>query len=510
VAEPANVQRMRDGLPENGDVIASKFRIEHLLGRGGMGSVYAVTHLVTGKTLALKCLLPQLSGDASAVERFMREAQAVGRIQHRHVIDIFDVMEDGGLCFIVMPYLEGHTLTELLHGGTMTLDQALLTLVRVMEGVAAAHAAGIVHRDLKPCNILVCRGMDGRFDDPRVLDFGISRVLEEGTARLTASGAALGTPSYMALEQLVGDHTTDARADIFSMAVILYEVLAGKLPHVAQNAAGLALERQTNIPNDLALLRPDLPGEVTHTIMRALSTDRALRPVSMQAWADSLRPFVRELGEATVKTNLREGCSLAVTRTCGRIVVDGRAPTTPAASHRLRVAQLPLDQAFDAPSNTHQDRLAAGLLESGRPAPTSLSAATRIGALASILGIGAALTWATLGSRPTREARAKGRAEQTQVVDAAVLGALTPTVARDAEVAVPSEASIEGGPATQGTPQPAPSVKPAVVRPRLQARRATVERDAAVSPILMPVPTSQDAQPKVAPPTPEGLRPEDF
>lgn len=487
---------MRDGLPEHGDIIANKFRVERLLGRGGMGSVYAVTHLVTGKLLALKCLLPQLSHDAAAVARFMREAQAVGKIQHRHVVDIFDVMEDDGLCFIVMPYLDGPTLTELLRDGHMTLEQALIILIRAMEGVAAAHAAGVVHRDLKPCNIVVCRGMEGRFDDPRVLDFGISRVLADGTERLTASGAALGTPSYMALEQLVGDPSTDARADIFAMGVILYEAFTGKLPHVAQNAAALALERQTNPPTDLSILRPDLPDALSRTIMRALATKRELRPSSMLELADALRPFVRQLSESKLETKLREGNQLAVTRMLGGAQVDEHAPTTPASAINLRTT-----------SDTRDALVAAGLLESSRPSAAPARAA-RASAVLGLIALTATLLWLSIGGKDLTEADAAPRSSRNERQDAAVVGSTAAPVVEPTDAGrLESNTEIAAPPRSESKQLPRRRPTAAKVSSSVSPSDAPSVETAA--PLLKP-----DAQAplraKSAPPTPDGLRPEDF
>jgi serine/threonine protein kinase len=150
---------MLDGLPEPGDVIAAKYLVERVLGRGGMGTVFGVIHRETGKRLALKCLLPSYVNNPSVVERFIREAKAVGRIQHRHVIDIFDQGRDGGVLYMVLPLLEGKPLSELLHDEHLTLEEALVILVRAMEGVASANALGVLHRDLKPSNIFVCLGV---------------------------------------------------------------------------------------------------------------------------------------------------------------------------------------------------------------------------------------------------------------------------------------------------------------------------------------------------------------
>jgi serine/threonine protein kinase len=285
-----------DGIPESGELLAEKYLVERVLGRGGMGTVFAVSHVVTGKRLALKCLLPRLSHDGANVERFMREARAVGRVQHRHVIDVFDVGRAGDTPFLVMPLLEGKPLDVLFDDDQLTLEQALVILIRAMEGVSAAHAQGIVHRDLKPSNIFVCVGIEGQLDDPRVLDFGISKLEEEQPSRLTKSGAAIGTPNYMALEQLTGRPDVDQRADVYAMGVILYEAISGKLPNVAENLAGLAIERMYGTAVHLRVLRPDLPSGLADVVMRALARDPEDRFATMQEFASELRAFVAVRG----------------------------------------------------------------------------------------------------------------------------------------------------------------------------------------------------------------------
>lgn len=291
---------MQGGLPEPGDIIAEKYVVERMLGRGGMGAVYAVVHRTTGKRLALKSLLPAYLDDAHVVERFLREARAAGRIQHRHVIDVFDAGRDHNVLYIVMPLLQGKPLSELLHDEKLTLEEALVIMVRAMEGVAAAHDLGIVHRDLKPGNIFVCVGVSGRLDDPRVLDFGISKLDDEATTSLTRSGMAVGTPHYMALEQLTGQRDLDHRVDVYALGVILYEAMVGKPPYTADNIAALAIKLLHSPPRKLAQLRPDLPEGLSDVVMRALAVDREERFSSVRALITALLPFVPQSAGLTM------------------------------------------------------------------------------------------------------------------------------------------------------------------------------------------------------------------
>jgi eukaryotic-like serine/threonine-protein kinase len=291
---------MRDGLPESGDVIAEKYVVDHVLGRGGMGTVYAVTHVLTGKRLALKCLLPSYLNNPSVVERFLREARTAGRIQHRHVIDVFDAGREGDVLYIIMPLLEGRPLADLLHDERLTLEELLVILVRAMEGVAAAHDEGILHRDLKPGNIFVCLGISGRLDDPRVLDFGISKLQDEAHASLTRSGTAVGTPYYMPIEQLTGQRDLDQRVDVYALGVIMYEAIAGRPPHRADNVAALALQLMHSPPRHLTQLRPDLPAGLADVVMRALERERELRFPSIRALIEALIPFIPQSAGLTM------------------------------------------------------------------------------------------------------------------------------------------------------------------------------------------------------------------
>jgi serine/threonine protein kinase len=318
------------GLPQPGDVVAGKYIVERFLGRGGMGAVYVVNHRLTGKKLALKCLLPEHLEHADIVERFMREAQAAGRIQNRHVVDVFDVGHDESLLYIVMEYLEGKPFSELLHDAALTLEETLGILVRAMEGVAAAHAQGTVHRDLKPDNIFVCVGTSGRLDDPRVLDFGISKVDDDAGRALTRSGVAMGTPYYMSLEQMSGQRDLDVRVDVYAMGVILYEAISGQPPHMADSVSALAIRMLTTPAVHLGQIRPDLPSGLADVVMTALARDREHRYPTMQALIDAIRPFVPQGAGLLVPEG--KGRPLRTPRSSAspvRTVLPAGAPTTP-------------------------------------------------------------------------------------------------------------------------------------------------------------------------------------
>jgi serine/threonine-protein kinase len=297
---------MARALPQPGEIIAEKYLVTGLIGRGGMGAVYVVEHRITGKRLAVKCLLPEHTEHPDLVERFLREAQAAGRIQHRYVVDVFDVGQDGELLYIVMELIDGKQLNDVLRESPLPAEEVLVVLLRAMEGVAAAHAEGIVHRDLKPENILVCRGPSGKQDDPRVLDFGISKLEEDARSPLTKSGMMMGTPYYMSFEQINSQRDLDQRVDVYAMGVILYEALSGRVPYLAESVGALAVRMMSGPPASLAELRPDLAPQLVDVVMRAIAKERDERYPTMQALIEALTPFAAvESGHTPARGSLR-------------------------------------------------------------------------------------------------------------------------------------------------------------------------------------------------------------
>jgi serine/threonine-protein kinase len=334
---------MQSCLPQPGALVAEKYVIARQIGRGGMGAVYIVEHRITGKKLALKCLLPEHVEHPEFVERFLREAQAAGRIEHRNVVDVFDVGQDGQLIYIVMELLDGKPLSELLRAGQLTLEETLQILLRAMNGVAAAHAVGIVHRDLKPDNIFVCVGQSGRLDDPRVLDFGISKLEDDVSKPLTKSGVMLGTPYYMAFEQINSQRDLDQRVDIYAMGVILYEAMAGQLPYVAESVGALAIRMMSGPPVPLSQLRPELPEGLAGVVMRSVARDRDQRFPTMQGLIEALKPYAST--GASLFPNKGPGTPLGSALRSSR-AIDATLPAMPSlnpASGGESSARLKLD-----------------------------------------------------------------------------------------------------------------------------------------------------------------------
>jgi serine/threonine protein kinase len=282
-----------------GATIAGRFRLERALGEGGMGLVWAAVHTITRKPVALKFLKRSASAAPGAVERFLREARAACAVRHPSIVDVHDVflLEDGSPV-MVMDLLTGETFADrLAGGGAMPLADVASIMVHVCAAVACAHALGIVHRDLKPENIFLARTYRGM--EVKVLDFGIAKLTSfEGdaahTGGTTGTGDILGTPFYMAPEQLFGEKDVDHRADIWALGIILYEALVGTLPTRADNIGQIVKIVTTSGIPPIGERVPDLPAPVVELVTRMLSRDRAQRPADVGEVLSTLSAYTDE------------------------------------------------------------------------------------------------------------------------------------------------------------------------------------------------------------------------
>jgi serine/threonine-protein kinase len=282
-----------------GDVIAGKFQVERVLGEGGMGYVVAARHLQLGQTVALKFMREEVC-TAEYKSRFLREARNTVRLKSKHVSRVLDVGAlDGGTPYMVMEYLEGTDLSALLQQrGQFPVAEACEYVIQACEAIAEAHGHGIVHRDLKPANLFLTRGTGG---EPvvKVLDFGVSKLVDiEADTKaggrhdsvVTKVSDLLGSPTYMAPEQVVSARDADAKSDVWSLGVILYRLIGGKAPFTGSSLGDLIQNIMYGpIPN-LRELRPDLPAGFEQLIWRCLARPREQRPDVIEL-ARQLSPF---------------------------------------------------------------------------------------------------------------------------------------------------------------------------------------------------------------------------
>ena len=276
-----------------GDVLAGRYRIEKVLGEGGMGVVLAAQHLVLGERVAVKLLLPEAAKIEGVVARFQREARAASRVQSEHVARVMDVgMLDESTPYLVMEYVEGRDLAaELEARGPLPIEETVGYVLQAMVGVAEAHALGIVHRDLKPSNLFLARLPNGR-RLVKVLDFGIAKDKSEADKKdLTSTFSALGSAAYMSPEQLRMAKSVDARTDVWAFGVVLFELLTARLPFDGESITALAAAITADPPNRLRSFRPDAPAELEAVILRCLEKDREQRTRSLADLARALAPF---------------------------------------------------------------------------------------------------------------------------------------------------------------------------------------------------------------------------
>ena len=276
-----------------GAIIADRYHVIGKLGAGGMGQVYLAEHVKMGRRSALKVMNPALVKDADAISRFNREAANASRINHPHVADVYDFGETSdGIIYLAMELVEGPPLTKLIEGeGPLSPSRAATIVRQAAEALAVAHDMGIVHRDLKPDNIMIARNRDGS-DCAKIVDFGIAKAADNAAQKVTKTGLVIGTPEYMSPEQLAGD-TLDGRSDIYSLALVAFNMLTGKLPFPAETAQESMIMRLTEQPRKLAEMRPDVPW--TEPVQAAL--DRALQRDVNARYASAIE-FGRELSSA--------------------------------------------------------------------------------------------------------------------------------------------------------------------------------------------------------------------
>ena len=296
---PNDGQTLRSSGPTQslvGQVLADRYHIVKKLGEGGMGQVYLAEHVKMGRRSAIKVMNPSMAHDPEAVARFNREAANASRISDAHVCAIYDFGETpDGLIYLAMEFVEGEPLTELLaREGALPVARAADICIQVASALQAAHDLDIVHRDLKPDNIMLTRGRDGA-DAVKVVDFGLAKAVrsEGGTQKVTRTGLVVGTPEFLSPEQLSGDQL-DGRSDVYSLGLVLFNMLTGTLPFPADSVQEAMIKRLTDEPAELLEVRPDLhfPAGLQPILDTALARNRVDRYQSAAQFAHDLAAVV--------------------------------------------------------------------------------------------------------------------------------------------------------------------------------------------------------------------------
>ncbi|MBK9258830.1 MAG: protein kinase [Polyangiaceae bacterium] len=344
---------------KEGDLVAGRYKLLRPIGGGAMGAVWAARHELLGRYFALKFARAPVKTDPPARARFQREAQLVGKLRHPNIVDVTDfgeVSPDGDF-FLAMELLEGETLAERIeHRGPIESYEAVAIAADVARGLSAVHAVGIVHRDVKPENIFLARSPTGS-TIPKLLDFGISKEQHDSLA--THQGALTGTPAYMSPEQANGDTNLDPRTDIWSLGVVLYEMLTGKHPFVEQNYPSLmvAIAERPHEPLERAV--PD-------AIRRIVDTCLAKRPSDRYSSSDALLDALVSVGNAGAKHSPGDRGS---SRRNARWLIAGSV----LASFIVVVVAMWIRRASDVPSGTRPPSSASAAAESAVHVPASSS-----------------------------------------------------------------------------------------------------------------------------------------
>jgi eukaryotic-like serine/threonine-protein kinase len=357
-----------------GQLLAGKYRVERVLGQGGMGVVVAAHHVVLEQVVAIKFLLPEALHSAEAVQRFEREARAAVKIQSEHVARVTDVGRlENGAPYMVMELLRGRDLEVLLReAGPLPLADVADYVLQAGEAIAEAHGLGIVHRDLKPSNLFLTQRADGS-SCIKVLDFGISKLTVPGSDGhgLTKTEAVMGSPFYMSPEQLMSARDVDMRTDIWALGVICFQLLTGKLPFYADTLPQLCMAINLAAPTPLRHCRPDLPSEVEAMLVRCLTKDPGKRYTTVAELAAELVKYAPK--HARLSAERIERIARAAGFSAGALALPPSSANSPAST---------------ATNESNQT-----MAEFGRTKPGPVSSKVRVG-----LGIGALLALGSVGA----------------------------------------------------------------------------------------------------------------
>ncbi len=316
-----------------GELVAGKYRVEGVIGVGGMGVVVSALHEQLDQRVAIKFVRTLEGSNAEAVHRFLREARAAVKLRSEHAARVLDVGTlDSGVPYMVMELLEGNDLAQVLAArGPLPFELTAEWMAQICEALAEAHAAGIVHRDLKPQNLFLARTVGGA-EHVKVLDFGVSKSAP-GLGSLTNTSAMLGSPLYMAPEQMRSSRDVDARADVWALGVVLFELLTQRFPFEAETLPDLCLKVVSDAPRLLSDFRPDVPETMVQVVARCLEKNRADRFANAAELVSALEPIVPAYSRKLVeRAQLAMSGAPAITTST---LQSGEKTATPAAGQKV-------------------------------------------------------------------------------------------------------------------------------------------------------------------------------
>ncbi len=433
---------------EQGQILAGKYRVDRVLGEGGMGVVVAATDTALERRVAIKFLLPEYAEHTEASVRFMREARAAVKIQSEHIARVIDVNEmDNGSPYMVMEFLEGGDLSQVIEQHKqLPIDEAVLYTLQACDAIAEAHSYGIVHRDLKPANLFLAKQPDGS-SKVKVLDFGISKTTVVGPdtadASLTRTSSMMGSPLYMSPEQMRSTKDVDARTDIWALGVILYELLTGKLPFDAVSIPELSAKILLEDPEPI--LRPDVPEALKAVILRAMTKDPNARYPSVAEFSMALAEYAPKRGRANVERISRLLTNAGMSQSALQL-----PPSIPAPS--LAATQIEVDLAESQGARAHAGTIA---------------------------------DWSNTQGPRTQSGGGMGKWIVAASVSLLLIGGGATALVMMSSGGAESEAALAATPELQPAPdpveQPQPEVQPAelAVAEQATAERATAEENAA-------------------------------